>query len=79
MTHQPAGSGPILLDYNATTPVDPGVADACLPYLTEHFGNPSSSHARFGPELAAAEVVPPPEVSALPVMVRFMVRNDINP
>jgi hypothetical protein len=55
------------------------VVDACLPYLTEHFGNPSSSHAGSGPELAAAEVVPPPEVSALPVMVGFMVRNDINP
>ena len=35
---------PIYLDYNATTPVDPRVADAMLPYLTEHFGNPSSSH-----------------------------------
>jgi cysteine desulfurase len=36
----PAGlrHGPILLNYNATTPVDPRVADACLPYLTEHFG-----------------------------------------
>ncbi len=36
---------PIYLDYNATTPVDPRVAEAMLPYLTEHFGNPSSSHA----------------------------------
>lgn len=34
----------IYLDYNATTPVDPRVAEAMLPYLTEHFGNPSSSH-----------------------------------
>jgi cysteine desulfurase len=38
-------TGPIYLDYNATTPVDPRVLDACLPYLTEHFGNPSSTHA----------------------------------
>jgi len=35
---------PIYLDYNATTPIDPEVADAMLPYLREHFGNPSSSH-----------------------------------
>jgi cysteine desulfurase len=37
-------SAPIYLDYNATTPVDPLVADAIEPYLREHFGNPSSSH-----------------------------------
>ena len=37
--------GPVYLDYNATTPVDPRVADAMLPYLTAHFGNPSSGHA----------------------------------
>ncbi|WP_067826928.1 cysteine desulfurase family protein [Actinomadura kijaniata] len=36
--------GPILLDYNATTPVDPRVVEAMLPYLTTHFGNPSSGH-----------------------------------
>lgn len=35
---------PIYLDYNATTPVDPAVAEAMLPYLHEHFGNPSSTH-----------------------------------
>lgn len=35
---------PIYLDYNATTPVDPRVAAAMLPYIHEHFGNPSSSH-----------------------------------
>ncbi len=37
---------PIYLDYNSTTPVDPRVVDAMLPYFTENFGNPSSvSHA----------------------------------
>src|ERR1044071_4705097 len=35
---------PIYLDYNATTPLDPAVYDAMLPYLREHFGNPSSTH-----------------------------------
>lgn len=35
---------PIYLDYNATTPVHPQVADAIGPYLHQHFGNPSSSH-----------------------------------
>ena len=38
---------PIYLDYNATTPLDPAVIEAMLPYLREHFGNPSSAHA-FG-------------------------------
>ena len=36
--------GPVYLDYNATTPVDPRVVEAMLAYLTTHFGNPSSSH-----------------------------------
>ncbi len=35
---------PIYLDYNATTPVDPAVLQAMLPFFKEHFGNPSSSH-----------------------------------
>lgn len=36
---------PIYLDYNATTPIDPRVAEAMRPYIEQHFGNPSSSHA----------------------------------
>lgn len=35
---------PVYLDYNATTPVLPEVVDGMLPYLREHFGNPSSDH-----------------------------------
>ncbi len=35
---------PIYLDYNATTPHDPEVIKAMTPFLTNHFGNPSSSH-----------------------------------
>jgi cysteine desulfurase len=35
---------PIYLDHNAATPVLPEVVDAMLPFLREHFGNPSSAH-----------------------------------
>jgi cysteine desulfurase len=37
--------GPIYLDYNATTPVDPLVVEAMLPYVSTYFGNPSSTHS----------------------------------
>jgi cysteine desulfurase len=46
---------PVYLDHNATTPVLPEVVDAMLPYLREHFGNPSSSHGRGRRALAAVE------------------------
>jgi cysteine desulfurase len=51
----------IYLDYNATTPVDPAVLDAMLPYLRGEFGNPSSAHGLGGGahdavEAARAEV-----------------------
>jgi cysteine desulfurase len=39
--------GCIYLDYNGTTPIYPSVLKAMMPYLTLHYGNPSSSHA-FG-------------------------------
>jgi cysteine desulfurase len=42
--HPALANGPIYLDYNATTPTDPRVVEAMLPYLTRHFGNPSSTH-----------------------------------
>jgi len=35
---------PVYLDYNATTPLDPRVVEAMLPFLGTHFGNPSSDH-----------------------------------
>ena len=43
----------IYLDHSATTPVDPRVRDAMLPYFTEIFGNPSSLH-RYGQRALAA-------------------------
>jgi len=52
---------PVYLDHNATTPIDPRVFEAMLPFLREEFGNPSSSHAlgrraRDAVETARAEV-----------------------
>jgi len=46
-------NNPIYLDYNATTPVAAEVVEAMLPYLTHHFGNPSSSHP-YGKKAAEA-------------------------
>ncbi|MGW6906698.1 cysteine desulfurase family protein [Streptomyces sp. NPDC054940] len=42
--HPGLAGGPVYLDYNATTPVDPRVAEVMGPHLTSFFGNPSSSH-----------------------------------
>ena len=39
---------PIYLDRHATTPVDPRVLAAMLPYFTEHFGNPTSTTHQYG-------------------------------
>lgn len=55
---------PIYLDYNATTPVDPRVVEAALPYLTRHFGNPSSSHF-YGRAPRAAVAAARGQVAAL--------------
>src|SRR5207248_5199139 len=39
---------PIYMDYSATTPVDPRVADKMIPYLREQFGNPASRSHMYG-------------------------------
>ncbi|WP_440072774.1 cysteine desulfurase family protein [Streptosporangium sp. OZ121] len=44
MNHPGLDNNVIYLDYNATTPVDPRVAEAAWPYVTRFFGNPSTSY-----------------------------------
>ena len=47
-------SHPVYLDNHSTTPMDPKVLDAMLPYMTERFGNPSSMDHSFGYDASVA-------------------------
>lgn len=55
---------PIYMDYGATTPVDPRVVDAMIPWLREHFGNPASRSHAWGWE--AEEAVERPASTSPP-------------
>jgi cysteine desulfurase len=56
---------PIYMDYGATTPVDPRVVDAMVPWLREHFGNPASRSHAWGWEAEEAVEKAREQVAAL--------------
>lgn len=60
-----AVSLPIYLDYGATTPVDPRVVEAMVPWLGEHFGNPASRSHAWGWEASRAVERARAQVAAL--------------
>lgn len=62
--HRP-NSGPVYLDYHATTPVDRRVLEEMLPWFTEKFGNPGSVTHAYGREAEAAVEQARGEVAAL--------------
>ena len=61
----PAPDRPIYLDHHATTPVDPAVLQAMLPFFTERFGNPSGRQHAYGEEAHAAVEAAREHVAAL--------------
>ena len=56
---------PIYMDYSATTPTDPRVAQIMIPYITEHFGNPASRSHPYGWEAEEAVEEARAQVAAL--------------
>ncbi len=56
---------PIYMDYSATSPVDPRVVDAMIPWLREHFGNPASRSHAWGWEAEKAVENAREQVAAL--------------
>jgi cysteine desulfurase len=63
-TTVPANDAAVYLDYQATTPTDPRVVQAMLPYFTQKFGNPHSNHS-FGHETETAVEQARGEIAAL--------------
>jgi cysteine desulfurase len=61
----PPPRSPVYLDYHATTPVDPRVLDAMLPYFTERFGNPNSRQHAWGWEAEKAVDAARAQIAAL--------------
>ncbi|MEM7434137.1 MAG: cysteine desulfurase family protein [Myxococcota bacterium] len=59
------GSKPIYMDHHATTPVDPRVVEAMLPYLGDHFGNAASTAHAFGRAARDATELGRAQVAAL--------------
>jgi cysteine desulfurase len=62
---QTAPHFPIYMDYSATTPIDPRVADAMIPFLREQFGNPASRSHAYGWSAEAAVEAARGHVAAL--------------
>jgi cysteine desulfurase len=62
---QTAPHFPIYMDYSATTPIDPRVADKMIPYLREQFGNPASRSHAYGWSAEAAVEEARAQVAAL--------------